>query len=683
MMLFKLSLKNIRKSFKDYTIYFLTLILGVAIFYVFNSLDSQTAMMNVSNSTREIMKLMVTMLSGVSVCVALILGFLIIYANNFLIKRRKKEFAVYMTLGMGKKQVSRILLGETILIGILSLGVGLGIGIFASQFMSILVSRMFEADLSAYVFVFSKGATIKTIIYFSIMYIVVVMFNAVTLSRYKLIDLFQAAKKTEKGQLKSSVLAVFVFIMAVAILGYAYYQVSVNTTKLTEADMLEMIALGCVGTFMVFWSMSGFLLNLLKKWKGFYLKGVNSFVLRQVNSNINTAVFSMTVICLLFFVTICVLSSGLALNAAFTKDLQRMCPRDINLYKTMDISGDGYSEEAIADSKLTVVEALEKCGVDLSLIAPGDVEISTYADPKITFETSLGAYKEAVLEQFPMIRWETCETIVGISEYNEIATYYGQPTYELAEDEYIVLCTFNKMKEIRNKVLSDKPDLQLGNAILKSKYAQCKDGFLHMNMSSMNQGVIVVPDSVIESQAGVNLTREQNIWVADYVAETKAGKAETEDKILGCSTEALHVDLDGMSKIAIYESAVGLSAIVTFIAIYLGIVFLIAGAALLALKELSESTDNKERYAILNKIGVDANMQRRALLSQMGIFFGMPMALAIIHSIFGIKFAGNFLALYSEFDSIISILATAGILLVVYGGYFMATYFGCKRIIEE
>ena len=131
-MLFKLSLKNIKKSFKDYVIYFMTLILGVAIFYVFNAMDSQTAMMRLSQSTKEIVGLMIDMLAGVSVVVALILGFLIVYASNFLIRRRKKEFAIYMTLGMGKREISRILLGETILIGLLSLAAGIGVGVFAS-----------------------------------------------------------------------------------------------------------------------------------------------------------------------------------------------------------------------------------------------------------------------------------------------------------------------------------------------------------------------------------------------------------------------------------------------------------------------------------------------------------------------------------------------------------------------
>lgn len=111
-MLFKLSLKNIKKSIKDYAIYFFTLILGVAIFYVFNAIDDQTVMMNVSSSTYEIIKLLTSILSSVSVFVSFILALLIIYASRFLIKRRNKEFGIYLTLGMSKRKISLILFSK-------------------------------------------------------------------------------------------------------------------------------------------------------------------------------------------------------------------------------------------------------------------------------------------------------------------------------------------------------------------------------------------------------------------------------------------------------------------------------------------------------------------------------------------------------------------------------------------
>lgn len=203
-MLFKLSIKNITKSIKDYAIYFFTLVLGVAIFYVFNAIDSQTVMLNVSSSTSEIIRLMTTILGGVSVFVSFILGFLIIYASRFLIKRRNKEFGIYLTLGMSKRKISLILFFETLIIGVISLGVGLALGIVLSQLMSILVANMFEADLTKFQFTFSSSAALKALLYFSIMYLIVMIFNTIIVNKCKLIDLLHGNKKIRKSKIKKS-----------------------------------------------------------------------------------------------------------------------------------------------------------------------------------------------------------------------------------------------------------------------------------------------------------------------------------------------------------------------------------------------------------------------------------------------------------------------------------------------
>ena len=207
-MLFKLSWNNMKKSIKDYAIYFLTLVLGVAIFYMFNSIDSQQAMLQVSQSQREIIKMMISMLGFVSVFVAVILGLLIVYANNFLINRRKKEFGIYMSLGMGRRQISKIILMETIFVGIISLVIGIVAGVFASQFMSVLVAKMFEADMSEFQFVFSQDACMKTCLYFAVMYVAVMLFNTYTVSKYKLINLLNAQKKNEKVKIKNPFLLI-------------------------------------------------------------------------------------------------------------------------------------------------------------------------------------------------------------------------------------------------------------------------------------------------------------------------------------------------------------------------------------------------------------------------------------------------------------------------------------------
>ncbi|MBQ8167110.1 MAG: FtsX-like permease family protein, partial [Lachnospiraceae bacterium] len=256
---FKMALANIKKSMRDYVVYFITLIIGVAIFCVFNSVGDQSVVKGITGSGYDIIELMLILLDGVSIGVAFVLGFLIIYANNFLIKRRKKEFGVYMLLGMDKKQVSKILVSETFLVGVASLVVGLGIGIFASQFVSIIVGKFFEIDMSAYAFTVSGGALLKTAINFAVIYLVVIVFHGVSISKYKLIDLLSAGKKTEKQMLKNPVISTIIFLVSVVALGYAYYRVGFCTRDLNQSEIIRHILVGVVSTVLIFWSMSGFL----------------------------------------------------------------------------------------------------------------------------------------------------------------------------------------------------------------------------------------------------------------------------------------------------------------------------------------------------------------------------------------------------------------------------------------
>lgn len=675
-MLFKLSIKNMKKSMQDYAIYFMTLILGVAIFYVFNSIDSQKAMMDISASTEDIVDLLLTMLNGVSVFVSFILGFLIIYANNFLIKRRKKEFAVYMSLGMGRGSISKILVIETLIIGIISLGIGLVIGIFSSQFMSIFVAKMFEADMNAYTFIFSSQAAVKTIIYFGIMYLMVLLFNTISISRYKLIDLLTAVKRTEQVKMKNPVTAVIVFIISIGLLGFAYYNVTVGYLDLTESKLIVMISIGCISTFLFFWSLSGFLLKVLQKKKIFCLKNLNSFVLRQMNSKINTTVFSMTIICLMLFVTICVLSTGVSLNNSFTDQLKESTPKDFAAISMMD----GYKKTNGNDK--TVIEGLKENGFDMSLFCSDYVEANTYGSEKLTGKETLGSKKKELNHQLPRFKWNMKEEFMGINEYNKMAKLLGLETYQLKKDEYMIVSTFEPITKIRNMVLKEGSKITLNGTTYSPKYKKCKEGYLNMAQSRTNFGILLFPDEAIEKYK--NKIWQYNYFTADYKEASAVGKEKTEEKLnqfLEKSGKNMEYCIT-YSKIALYESSLGLSSIVTFVAIYLGIIFLISSAALLALKELSDSTDNKERYDILRKIGTDEHIINKALFSQIGIFFIMPLLLAVVHSIFGIIFANKMLVAAGSVSLLSPILTTAAVILFVYGGYFLATYLESKKIIK-
>ena len=681
-MLFKLSLKNIARSIKDDTIYFFTLILGVAIFYIFNAIESQTVMMNVSSSTYEIIDLMNSMLSGVSVFVASVLGFLIIYANRFLMKRRNKEFGIYLTLGMSKRKISLILFFETLIIGCISLIVGLVLGTALSQVMSLLVANMFEAKMTEFEFIFSSSACIKTLIYFSVMYVLVMIFNTYNVSRCKLIDLLNANKKSEQIKLKNPWLCIIVFIISVCALAYAYFCVTTGATDMQTADkILIPIAIGALSTFFIFWSLSGLLLKIFMNMKNVYYKGLNSFTLRQFSSKINTTVFSMTVICLMLFFTICVLSSAISIRNSMTSNLTTMVPADIQLDKKLDLEENNeYSKNIIEDSKVSIKESLNRLGFDVDKYFKDIVEVDLYATNDILIRDTLGSSYEEIAKQFPYLNYDSAETFIKVSDYNKIAKLYGLDQVHLNNNEYIIIADFDSWVNIRNQSLKNNTSITLNDVTLTPKYDECVNGFIYMTSSHINTGVFVVPDNAVN-----NIEKETGIMVANYNANTDEEKQEIEDMIIATenSPYASSTTIEASTKISLYESSIGLGAMITFIGLYLGIIFLIASAAILALKELSESTDNKERFNMLRKIGTDEKMLNKALFRQIGIFFLFPLILAIIHSIFGIKFCAYLLETFGKDELIKSIIVTAGVIVFIYGGYFLFTYLCSKNIIKE
>lgn len=663
MMLFKLSFKNMKKSMKDYAIYFFTLILGVAIFYIFNSLEDQTVMMNLTQSTREVVKLMEEVLAGVSIFVSIILGFLVIYASRFLMKRRNKEFGIYMTLGMGKWKISKILLFETVLIGVISLIIGLAIGISLSQVMSIIVANMFEADMSKFEFVFSMGAMLKTIFYFGIMYFLVMILNTFQVSRCKLIDLIQAIKKSENVKLKNPYVCILVFLCSVGLLAYAYYNVTTGIMDLeTFNEVLLQMAFGAVATFLIFWSLSGLILKIVMSIKGLYYKDLNSFTLRQISSKINTTVVSMTIICLMLFLTICIFSSAMSLNETVRSNLKELVPVDIEIEK------DAKRQE-------TIRQELEKNDFKVEENLKDTIEVNSYFVKNITLEATLKNSLEEVKKEFPYLALSMGEMIMKISDYNKVAKLYGIQTYDLNEDEYMILCDYESMIEVRNYGLEQNTPITIKGTEYTPKYKECQYGFVSMSTNHMNLGIILVPDKA------VGKIRPSNSYLmANYKGETKEEKQKIEDKI---SKMMDNSNMYISTKVYLYGASIGLGAMAVFIGLYLGIIFLISSAAILALKELSESSDNRERYNMLRKIGVDEKMINRALFRQIGIFFAFPLVLAIIHSIFGIQVCNFILQSIGGVKQLTSIIMTALFLVFIYGGYFVITYICSKNIIKE
>ncbi len=688
----KLALKNIRRSIKDYAIYFFTLVLGVAIFYVFNSLESQSVMLDVTERVKDILKLMDVILGVVSVLVSAILGALIIYASRFLIKRRSKEFGLYMTLGMGKRKISRLLLTETFLIGVLSLVAGLALGIIASQFTSVLVANMFEADLTNFQFVFSSAACLKTFIYFGVIYLAVMIFNVIIIGRQKLINLLSTGRRNEKVALKNPWVCTVVFIIASVMLGYAYYLVTAGLNALIENSDIQIllvpIAIGVTATFLLFWSLSGLLLRIVMSFKKVYYSKLNSFILRQFGSKINTTVVSMSLICLMLFTTICILGSALSINSTLHETAEKLMPVDIQVI-------------GIGEDPVSIPEVYQRENVNLSDWLEDITTYETYRLDSVILGDVVGSVSgvnDGAGDTTIMDTYNSSERFIHQSDYNRVAKVFGHPEVNLANDEYSMIADFKPVLEIRNQAMRDGKKIEVAGKTLSPNSDQCIVGGIELQVSTLNEGIIIVPDSI--DLAGHSESRRE-VLLANYKSDVDPEAAE---RILYGVNNRFYSDDEPDEESAVYnyngsnhgiyyfdvesrqdliDNNVGTSALVTFVGLYLGIIFLISSAAVLALKELSESSDNRAKYAVLRKIGASEKMLNRALFWQIFIFFLFPLLIAILHAVFGLQFCDVVLISLGGIDITSALPAVAIILGAIYGGYFLITYLCSKNIIRD
>lgn len=662
----KIAINNVKKSFKDYTIYFLTLTFAVCIFYSFNSIESQKAMFEISKKEASFIDMLTTVISWVSVFVSVILGGLIVYANNFMIKRRKKELGIYMTLGMSKRKISSILVSESFFIGLMSLVVGLIFGIVLSQGLSLFTAKLFQVGMSEYKFVFSQNAAVKTIAYFGIMFLLIMIFNTFVISKYKLIDMINASKKSENIKIKNPIVSIIIFILGVGILITAYKFILEVGLDITDSRFTISIILGILGTILFYYGLAGFILYVIKNSKNIYLKKLNIFVTRQISSKINTNFVSITVICLMLFITISILSTGLSFKNSLESSLKDTVPFDVSARIIKFEGGENKTiEQAIKESGFNFTDkekyvVLQEYRLEESY---GDI-LRGYGDGKGDKFLDNGYNNISALK---------------ISDYNKLRELNGQSSMDLKEDEVLITSNFSKLVPLVKSYMKENKTLKINNINYNIKNQELITEAYESTGFANNFFTVILPDKALE-----NFKPYDSILNGNFVDEDREKRESEIGEVFKNSRDENGSGKDfiilGDTKTGIYSMTKGANTTILYIGIYIGIVFLISSAAVLALQQLSEANESIDRYKSLRRIGASRKMINKTIFIQTLIYFAMPLVLAIIHSIVGISVANEFISLYGNAEIGASATITALLIIAIYGGYFYATYIGYKNV---
>jgi len=651
----KLAFRNAARSIKDYAVYFFTLVFAVCVFYMFNSVYAQQAMLGLTETMTASAQALQKVLSYISAFVAVVLGFLIVYANSYFIKRRKKEMGIYLILGMEKTDISVILLLETSVVAVIALMSGLLSGVLLSQLMSVFTAKLFEIDVTRFAFVFSMSALVKSVLCFLLIFVVVILFNINAVSRYKLIDLITESKKNQSLKMHDSKWGTVLFAASLIMLAAAYYLIITNGFIKIGVVFFISILLGGIGTLIFFYSLAGLITNALQTKKGTYFKNLNMFVVRQLGSNIKTNFISISIVSIVLMFAIGVFSIGYGLQDALTRELNGYAGYDFSFTE----DSDGKSGDNTSFRELKALIADNTKGAEYYCIPLYTADF-TYAD----FQTPLAKDIALLKDDHP--------SIVALTDYNATMALQGLEPVSLSENEYAIVSNFTSMNLFSKEVVNNNAYVDIEGYSLAPKQS-----IVASIVNGFNFAAIIVPDQCV---TGLSCTVEQlNLKLLDTESAKDFEVLLEEHNNSKSNSNRLHY----VSRSSLAADAMDKKSSLSFITLYLGIVFLITCAAILAIQQLTEAEDNKARYALLHKLGAEKKMMNKALFTQILCYFIFPLGLGIVHAGFGMTAAVNTLLTYAKINIAKSGLITALFVLVLYSVYFLITYIGSKRIIQK
>lgn len=717
-MLCKLAWGNVRRAGRDYLVYLLTLTLGVTVFYAFNTISMQVDIAGIDE--KGLAQVMGSMLGDLTYFLAGVMAFLMVYANNFIMKRRKKEFGLYQVLGMGRGRVATIMALETVIVSVVAFVVGIVLGAGLSQLMTFFTASLFKTQIANFHFFFSVHAFNLTLACMLVMFVLTLLLNLRAVRRTKLIELMGAERRNESIKTRNPWIAIAIFAVGVVLVGVAYYRLLRDGFPLTATDSKLQEAMNqfgittamvTVGTFALFWGLSGMLIKLLQSLRGVYWRGLNMFTVRQLAAKVNTVCFSMGVIAMLLFLAITSVTCGMSIANVMNENLERYNPVDVSqtyVYYTPD-TFDYYkeyvnpSDEADrmvpADTTVDLYPAWhgrdssadnnDETGkkVDIADVAGEHVQIDSYlsypfggSGPSVV----AGEMCKAMGEKLPKALEGSNADAMGLyvtpaSQYNKLRQMMGEEPVSIGRDQYLLTCDMGgELGDLYTKYMAGGHALTLGGHTLKPATDKSDEDTAAIANSAMgsNPGTVVVADELLSQ---LNLQPYSSNLLVNY--KQGMDTTEADESIKYTLLDNLLVDGKEpgswgvfITRSEMYTQAAQMNGMISYLAIYIGFVLVVACAAILSIQQLSNVADGSRSYRVLAQIGCDDRQIWHSVMAQQAVFFLFPLAVGLAHSFVALKVIIELASVFGDMSIAGTVGLTCAIFLAAYGGYFLVTY---------
>ena len=717
-MLCKLAWGNVRRAGRDYLVYLLTLTLGVTVFYAFNTISMQVDIAGIDEE--GLAQVMGSMLGYLTYFLAGVMAFLMVYANNFIMKRRKKEFGLYQVLGMGRGRVATIMALETVIVSVVAFVAGIVLGVGLSQLMTFFTASLFKTQIANFHFFFSVHAFNLTLACMLVMFVLTLLLNLRAVRRTKLIELMGAERRNESIKTRNPWIAIAIFAVGVVLVGVAYYRLLRDGFPLTATDSKLQEAMNqfgittamvTVGTFALFWGLSGMLIKLLQSLRGVYWRGLNMFIVRQLAAKVNTVCFSMGVIAMLLFLAITSVTCGMSIANVMNENLERYNPVDVSqmyVYYTPDTfdyykgyvnPSDEADRMALADTTVDLYPAWHGEGksadsndetgkkVNIADVAGEHVQIDSYlsyplggSDPSVTPSEMCKTMGEKLPKAFGGSNADTMGLFVTpASQYNKLRQMMGEEPVSIGRDQYLLTCDMGgELIDLYTKYMAGGHALTLGGHTLKPATDKSDEDTAAIANSAMgsNPGTVVVADELLSQ---LNLQPYSSSLLVNY--KQGMDTTEADESIKYTLLDNLLVDGKEpgfwgtfITRSEMYTQAAQMNGLISYLAIYIGFVLVVACAAILSIQQLSNVADGSRSYRVLAQIGCDDRQIRHSVMAQQAVFFLFPLAVGLAHSFVALKVIIELVSIFGNMSIGGTVGLTCAIFLAAYGGYFLVTY---------
>lgn len=663
----KLAANNVKMNVKNYMIYFLTLMFSVAMLYTFNSIGSQFSMLNLSDEG-SYLSFAMGMMAGVSVFISMIMGFLVMYANRFLMRRRKKELGIYITLGITQKKLTKLLYRETLIIGGLSLGAGLVLGVILSQGLALVTIRFLQVQGASYRFVFSPMAMIECVVFYTLMFAFINVLNKRTIKKSTLLELLHADEKNENVSAQGVFQNIAGIISAVVCFVIAY------SISLQAVFNMKFIVIGVIfifiGTFLFFRTIASIILYWTHKQKHLYYKDLNMFAVHQLSSKMNSTNITLSVICILLFLSFTTLAVGLGVSMDVTAGLDNMTSADVVItsYPNEDAGN-------VADK--TIEEQLAEGGISTKEMADNAVEINLYKQENVKLKDFLSEKMSGMkkLKGNNYLGWDESLPMMKVSDYNKIREQQGLKPITLSEKEFALNYNILQLENMYQKYENEKqPSIDVAGSTLSLKTNGIyKIAYLNANMLT-DKGTLIVPDNMVEGSA-----IEKRILNCNFDSKHPEKKEQFREDFSYLENDNISLDV----KSVIITEVTSTNMTMSYISVYMGIIFLICACAVLALQQMVNTADSSKRYETLRRLGANKRHIVKSLMVQISIYFGVPLVLALVHASVAIPVMYQRMGNVTVGQIVQNVLFATVLLLAIYGSYFFITYLNCKNVCSE